>query len=322
MNYITLLKESSASCGNCACMGLDPVASLVPSVQKQEEGCTPNPVADTKDFAESVPRFFEELFVAMKKANLIPAAFKPNIGYYTIYDRPFEGCFDGSIALARLLKLIREHFGKVPIILDAKRGDIATSSLNYASEAFDVWQADCTTVSPYMGHDSIEPFITGSYADKGIYLLNRTSNKGAKDFQNLPLSNSFQSSSPDTATEYVSSPLFLSVSQKIANYAKKGSAVGAVVGATSMDELKAIARFFAQEIAGGVALLIPGVGSQGGSAKDVISVLKECEYDTSIVRINSSSNLTHPWKKSGKIPSNYIDECLANIAELLRDCKI
>ena len=304
MNYIHLLKDASTSNGNCACMGLDPVATLLPNNEK----------------ASNIPLFFEELFVAMKKANLKPSAFKPNIGYYTIYDKPFEKDFSGSLALAKTLHLIREHFGNIPIILDAKRGDIATSSLNYAHEAFDVWKADCTTVSPYMGHDSIEPFIEGSYSEKGIYLLNRTSNKGAGDFQNLHV---LPSSSGDCCpNNEKTEPLYLSVSKKIAFYTKKGFSVGAVVGATSMDELKAIARFFVEEGGGKVPLLIPGVGSQGGSAKDVISALKECEYDLSLVRINSSSNLTHPWKKSGKAPQNYIDECIANIVQLIQDCRI
>lgn len=299
MNYTQLLKEVATSNRNCACMGLDPVLSLLPTKVELKPS--------------NIPLFFEELFVAMKKDGLVPAAFKPNIGYYTIYDRPFEKDFSGSLALAKTLRLVREHFGNVPIILDAKRGDIATSSLNYAREAFDVWQADCTTVSPYMGHDSIEPFVEGTYSKKGIYLLNRTSNKGSSDFQNLQVCSL-------SGSEDEKEPLYLSVSKKIAFYEKKGLSVGAVVGATSMEELKAIARFFVKE--GCVPLLIPGVGSQGGSAKDVIATLKECEYDTSIVRINSSSNLTHPWKKDGKAPKNYIDECLANISDLIQDCQI
>jgi len=316
MNYIKLLKESAISCGNCACMGLDPVASLIPTTDK--------------DGKPDILCFFRDLFIAMKKASLKPSAFKPNIGYYTIYDKPFEGDFSGSIALAKTLCLIREYFGNIPIILDAKRGDIATSSLNYATEAFDVWKADCTTVSPYMGHDSIEPFIEGSYKDKGIYLLNRTSNKGAGDFQNLYVKSCYQvpsntelnSESNENYFAEKEMPLYLNVSKKIAFYAKKGFSVGAVVGATSMEELKEIANFFVKEGGSAVPLLIPGVGSQGGSAKDVIASLRECEYDISVIRINSSSNLTHPWKKSGKIPSNYIDECVSNIFELIQDCKI
>ncbi|MGP1438890.1 MAG: orotidine 5'-phosphate decarboxylase / HUMPS family protein, partial [Treponema sp.] len=179
----------------------------------------------------------------------------------------------------------------------------------YAIEAFDVWKADCTTVSPYMGSDSIEPFIKDKYQEKGIYLLNRTSNKGAKDFQNLNLSNKEDA------------PLYLAISKKISSYIIEGYSVGAVVGATGLEELKNVALFFTDIVSGGVPLLIPGVGSQGGSAKEVISILKECNYDMSLVRINSSSSLTHPWKNQN-VQSDYIEQCLNNIENLLIETKV
>ena len=142
--------------------------------------------------------------------------------------------------------------------------------------------------------------------------MNRTSNKGAKDFQNLSILEEINSSS---------SPLFLAISKKISSYMKEGYSVGAVVGATGLEELKTIASFFTKAISGGVPLLIPGVGSQGGSAEEVISILKECDYDLSLVRINSSSSLTHPWK-SKDIPSNYMEQCLNNIENLIKETRI
>jgi orotidine-5'-phosphate decarboxylase len=81
--------------------------------------------------------------------------------------------------------MVHSLFPHIPIIFDSKRGDIATSSANYAHEAFDAWQADSVTVSPYMGSDSVLPFVEGSHAHKGIYVLNRTSNPGGKDLQQL-----------------------------------------------------------------------------------------------------------------------------------------
>ena len=294
MNYIDILKQSAKKTGNCTCMGLDPILEFLP----QEKN--------------AIISFFEVLFTKMNERGLCPSAFKPNIGYYVAYDKPFENDFSGSIALATIIKMIKTMFPDSPIILDSKRGDIARSSLNYAIEAFDVWKADCTTVSPYMGSDSIEPFIKERYTEKGIYLLNRTSNKGAKDFQNLNVSEAVDSS------KY---PLFLSISKKISSYMKEGYSVGAVVGATGLEELKTIASFFTKAVSGGVPLLIPGVGSQGGSANEVISILKECDYDMSLVRINSSSALTHPWK-SKDIPSDYIEQCLKNIENLLKETQI
>ena len=297
MNYISLLKQSAEKTGNCVCMGLDPILDFLP--QKE-------------NLQDTIVSFFEVLFNKMKEKGLCPSAFKPNIGYYACYDSPFENDFSGSVALAHLIKMIKTIFSEVPIILDSKRGDIARSSLNYAIEAFDVWKADCTTVSPYMGSDSIEPFIKEKYIEKGIYILNRTSNKGAKDFQNLNILEEIDSSD---------APLYLAVSKKIVSYLQEGYSVGAVVGATGLEELKTIASFFTKAIQGGVPLLIPGVGSQGGSAKEVISILKECNYDLSLVRINSSSSLTHPWK-SKDVPSDYVEQCLNNIENLINESRI
>lgn len=297
MNYIDLLKQSAKKYGNCACMGLDPIVEFLPKKAKKHD---------------IIISFFETLFNKMKEKGFYPVAFKPNIGYYVSYDCPFENDFSGSIALAGVIKMIKKSFPDIPIILDSKRGDIARSSLNYAIEAFDVWKADCTTVSPYMGSDSIEPFIKEKYCEKGIYVLNRTSNKGAKDFQNLDVVEEINLSQM---------PLFLAISKKISSYVAEGYPVGAVVGATGLEELKKIASFFTKAVSGGVPLLIPGVGSQGGSAKEVISILRECNYDLSLVRINSSSGLTHPWK-SEDIPNDYIEQCLKNIENLINETKI
>ena len=152
-------------------MGLDPIFEAIP-----------NKTGMVKD---NLVNFFKELFDTMHEKNLVPAAFKPNIGYYSALDKPREKDFLGSESLAEILFLIEKYFPGIPVILDSKRGDIARSSLNYAIEAFDCWKADAVTVSPYMGSDSILPFISEKYLDKGAYILNRTSNPGAKDFQNL-----------------------------------------------------------------------------------------------------------------------------------------
>lgn len=175
--------------------------------------------------------------------------------------------------------------------MDSKRGDIARSSLNYAIEAFDCWNADAVTISPYMGSDSILPFISEKYLKKGAYILNRTSNPGASDIQNLCVSNS--------------KTIYENVAKQIREYAAKYPCTGAVVGATCMQELEIIASIYSLNESTNqnkkdlidVPMLIPGVGSQGGSASDVITTLKKTGYDLRLVRINSSSGLTHPWKK-------------------------
>lgn len=296
MNYIELLKTSAEISGNCACMGLDPCIEMLPIKKENPEQC--------------ITSFFEELFSSMKNKNLCPAAFKPNIGYYSALDKPLDGEFYGSKALASVIKMIREKFKGIPIILDSKRGDISRSSFNYAIEAFDCWHADAVTVSPYMGTDSIMPFVEKSYKVKGAYILNRTSNSGGKDFQNLKITDSLNNGN---------SHLYIAVAKKISEYAKSGFCTGAVTGATGIEELKNIACFYAGEKP--VPLLIPGVGSQGGSASEVLSILKDANYDLSIVRINSSGGLTHPWKSS-VIPENYLEICIENIEKLLQQTSL
>ena len=236
-----------------------------------------------------------------------PAAFKPNIGYYSSLDKPREEDFQGSLALADTLDLIDNYFPEVPVILDSKRGDIARSSGNYAEEAFSVWGADAVTVSPYMGTDSVLPF---AFEGKGIYVLNRTSNPGAIDLQNI--------TTLDAVDEKELYPMYIAVAHRIAHWATEHAGIGAVVGATSMKELGEIATYYAGR---DIPMLIPGVGSQGGSATDVIAALKSAGYSLALARINSSSGLTHPWKK-GNAPEDWIDQVMKAIHSLFAEAAL
>lgn len=282
MNMIEKLRGSAIACGNCACMGIDPAF---------------------KDAASAVA-FFSELLDSMKAHSLFPAAFKPNLGYFSCLDRPLEGLFDGSRALASILSLVHQKFPLVPVILDSKRADIARSSLNYAIEAFDCWKADMVTVSGYMGEDSVMPF---AFQGRGAYILVRTSNPGGKDLQNLEMKDS------DMLFEHVASNV-IGYNDKAR---KQGSVFGAVLGATNLSELEDAARLFASHE---IPLLIPGVGSQGGSAPEVLAALERAGYEKALARVNSSSRLTHPWK-GDDIPSDAIPMCLGNIEKLLDECR-
>ena len=282
MNYNEILLNSAKKSGNITCMGLDPKVEVLP------EGM-------------EVTEFFKILFKEMKSQNLIPAAFKPNVGYYHSLDKPREGNFKGSIALSTVLDMLDEYFPEIPVILDSKRGDIARSSLNYEIEAFDCWNTEAVTVSPYMGTDSVSPF---QVAGKGIYVLNRTSNPGGRDLQNLKMDDGI--------------PLYLKVSEKIVEWSENNKGLGAVVGATSMKELADISSYYSDKE---IPMLIPGVGSQGGSATDVINALNETSYPLYLARINSSSGLTHPWKK-GVAPENWLELCITSISNLLKETKV
>ena len=284
MTFIEKLEESSRLVGNVTCMGLDPQLDLLP----EQSG----------DVRSDLNKFFQVLFRRMSLSGLIPSAFKPNIGYYQSLDKPRDEDFSGSLALADVLDLVENFFPGIPVILDSKRGDIARSSLNYATEAFDCWQTDAVTVAPFMGSDSITPFASHPFGEKGVYILNRTSNPGGKDFQNLLVS------SADTL-----SPLYMEVSKKVVSLKKEFAGIGAVVGATNMEELTKIAAYYADKK---IPLLIPGVGSQGGSATEVMTTLQNVGYPLALARINSSSSLTHPWKK-GPAPEDWLEMCERNL---------
>lgn len=287
MNYLEMLESSAKAAGNILCMGLDPVADALPRPELPA--------------GERIVRYFGELFAAMKEKKLAPAAFKPNLGYYSKLDRPLQGSFEGSAALAKVLGMLRTEFPGTPVILDSKRGDIATSSLNYAKEAFEAWEADAVTVSPYMGTDSVMPF---AFEGKGVYVLNRTSNPGGKDLQNKL----------EEGGEY----FYMTVAKAIAGWRGEHAGIGAVAGATNLREFEDIAGFYADKE---IPLLIPGVGSQGGTAPEVMELMKKTVYPLALARINSSSGLTHPWKK-GPAPENYLELALTKIETLIKETAI
>lgn len=280
--YTDILKESYGLTNSLICMGLDPIIEFLPE--------------QTGSLRKDLNTFFTSVFHEMKIREVFPGAFKPNIGYYSALDKPREGNFAGSESLSDILDLIDVLFPGIPVILDSKRGDIARSSLNYAFEAFDCWHVDAITVSPYMGTDSVSPFMV---KEKGIYVLNRTSNPGGRDLQNLHTNGE---------------ELYLSVANTIISWANDHQGLGAVVGATNPDELEIIAARY-KESGISIPLLIPGVGSQGGNASEVMKRLKNVSYDISLVRINSSSNITHPWKNNS-VPDNWLEVVVDNLQKL------
>jgi orotidine-5'-phosphate decarboxylase len=167
MDYINMLKESAKNTDSIVCMGLDPVAEAIPI-----EGT----------FGTKVYEFHKKVYDRMIKEGVRPGAFKLNHGFFESHDIPHVGYLEGTYTLRDLIFLTRDRFPGIPIILDFKRGDILKSSANYAKVGANNWAADAMTVAPYMGTDSVMPFVkTG----KGIYVLDRTSNDGGADFQNL-----------------------------------------------------------------------------------------------------------------------------------------
>jgi len=291
-NYLDLLRSSAKETGSIACMGLDPVLE---SMGKDPERIY------------SLPGKFKPLFELMKTEGVLPGSFKPNLGFYLKHDVPQLQSFGGSHALSGVIAHIKHTLPGIPIIIDAKTGDIAKSSANYAT-ACHGWGANATTVSPYMGTDSVGPYaehtLTIDRPPMGSYVLCRTSNPGARDLQNLMVQ----------GEDGELKPLYMHVAQKIVDWSKDRPGIGAVIGATSLEELEKLVKFFQPH---DIPLLIPGVGGQGGKADEVMDVLYGVEYELELVRINSSSGLTHPWYKKGKpCPKNWSGAIVENLAKL------
>jgi orotidine-5'-phosphate decarboxylase len=235
-------------------MGIDPIIEKIPI--KGE----PRPV---------IEGFYLDILKEMNKRDSYPAIIKPNIAYFEQYG------FDGLNALKTIINQYKSS--GIPTLLDAKRGDIGKTSTAYAKSVYEFWDSDAVTIAPYMGTDSVEPFIEWCEEGKGVYILCRTSNKGAADLQDLKVDGV---------------PVYMKLAENIIQWHKPG--VGAVVGATYLEELEKISRFFVQSKKE-VPLLIPGVGSQGGSAGEVVEVLKKTNNDILIHRINSSSGINYAY---------------------------
>ncbi|MBI3948811.1 MAG: orotidine-5'-phosphate decarboxylase [Armatimonadetes bacterium] len=168
----------------------------------------------------------------------LAAVFKPQIAHYAACGE------EGLRALRHTIRWVHEHHPDVPVILDAKRNDIGSTAERYAVEVFDRYGADAVTVSPYLGGDSLAPFL--ERADRSVFVLCRTSNPGARDLQDLPVA-------PE------GTPLYQVVARLAAGEWNTHGNVGLVMGATYPEELRAV-----RDLVGDMPFLVPGVGAQGG----------------------------------------------------------
>jgi len=282
--FLTQLRRSAFDNKSIVSMGVDPVLESLPKGYA-EHGI------------EGYSRFMIDVFHAMKEKGVHAGMLKPNHGFYEVLDKPFNGTFEGSKALVEIIGNFKTIFPNVPVNLDFKRGDIGKSSANYAKVGFENWKSDALTIHAGMGEDSIDPFrkYCKDGINHGVYLLCKTSNSGSKDFQMLKLQ--------DGKFNYEV------VGEKIIQWAKDYPGVGAVLGGNSTDELYSIAKMFAGK---DIPLLIPGVGDQGGTGKEVAQTLRSAGYELDLARINSSSKITHPWYKTGMTPDEIppANECI------------
>jgi orotidine-5'-phosphate decarboxylase len=213
------LQSAWASQGSMLCVGFDPDPKrLPPALQGKPEG---------------IFEFCRE--IADATSDLV-CAFKPQFAYFASQRAEAQ--------LEKLIKYLKEKHPHIPVILDSKRGDIGSTADHYALEAFERYGADAITVNPYMGFDTIEPYL--KHAGKGVIVLCRTSNPGGSDLQ-------FLNVSPD------GQPLYLHVAKLAAQEWNSSGQISLVVGATFPEEIAKV-----RAIVGEMPLLIPGIGAQGG----------------------------------------------------------
>ena len=198
-------------------------------------------------------------------------AYKPNIAFYEQFG------IDGLRALEATVAAVPAG---IPVIVDAKRGDIGNTARAYAKALFETWGFDAATVNPYLGGDSLEPFL--DYGEKGVFVLCRTSNPGSSDVQAL-----LTMTSPGGAPM----PLYQRVALMAIEWNGRGNA-GLLVGATQADELR-----WVREHCPSMPLLIPGVGAQGGDLAAAVRAGVDANGELAI--INSSREVLYAFREDG-----------------------
>jgi len=234
--FFTFLEKRVDDSSSLLCIGLDP---HIPDLKEPT-------AASARDFCLNL----------VKQTAPYAAAFKPNAAFFEVFGA------DGWTALKEVIEAINEEShrlgSRIPIILDAKRGDIASTAEAYARSAFENLGADCITLNPYLGKDSIEPFIQNR--EKGVFLLCKTSNAGAGDLQDLLVLDMEGGKTKEGDLFPLSSfiPLHVKVAQLAQIWNDKNN-IGLVVGATYPEILARV-----RDIAPEMWFLAPGIGAQGG----------------------------------------------------------
>ena len=258
-SFYKLISEGQKNKKTYLCVGLDPYLDLIPKS------------LTVFDFLKGVVDATEEF----------ACCFKPQIACFAAY-----GLED---TLLQIINYIHKTYPKTPVILDSKRNDIGTTSEMYAKELFYRYRADAVTVNPYMGQDSLKAFIREK--DKGIFVLCRTSNPGAGEFQDLKVEGN---------------PLYSFVAQRVLKKWNQYNNIGLVVGATALEALQTLRNQFPE-----AWFLVPGVGVQGG---DMSSVIQYGKSKKGGLIINSSRSIlyagrgTDCFKKARKAAQNIRDE--------------
>jgi orotidine-5'-phosphate decarboxylase len=228
MSFMQSLQQAWARNNSLVCVGLDPEPAKFPTA-----------------FHDKPDAVFDFCRAIVDATADLACAFKPQIAHFA--------ALRAEDALERLIAHIHDKHPGVPVILDAKRGDIGSTAQHYATEAFDRYAADAVTLNPYLGRDSAQPFL--DRADKGVILLCHTSNPGAADLQDLTVHDA----------DGVAKPLYQHVAQIIARDWNTNGNCALVTGATWPKQLAEV-----RALIGDMPLLVPGIGAQGGDVEAVV----------------------------------------------------
>jgi orotidine-5'-phosphate decarboxylase len=230
MNFAERLAHAQAASGSLVCVGLDPDLAKLPKDLVGSDGL----------FAGAAPVYAFNRRIIDATAD-IAAAYKPQVAFY--------GALGAEEQLVASIKYIRERAPAALVILDGKRSDIDNTAEAYAREAFDRYGADAVTVNPYMGEDSVRPFL--ARPDRGAILLCRTSNPGARDFQDLLVDGL---------------PLYRRVAERAAGHWNEHRNLMLVVGSTYPREMADLRRAHPE-----MSFLVPGIGAQGGDLEATLA---------------------------------------------------
>jgi orotidine-5'-phosphate decarboxylase len=286
-HFADRLADAVRAKGNAVCVGLDPRWESLPDEFRSRHGnSSPAAVAATFEaFCDCVLDIVAPLVPVVK----LQAAF-------------FEACGPEGMAAMRFLLRKARGLGLLTI-LDGKRNDIASTATAYADAAFRVWEADALTVNPYLGRDAVEPFIhSARKIGGGVFVLVRTSNPGAGQFQDLVCDGR---------------PLYQHVGTAVAAWARENLGkcgfgdVGAVVGATYPAELAELRRLLPE-----VLFLVPGFGAQGGTAADIAPAFRA---DGLGAVVNSSRGILFPFKPDNADWERKIEEAAR---ETIASCRV
>lgn len=269
MNFLEKLKNKWSQ-GKFICVGLDPDYLRIPESFKENSS-----VEDTI--------FNFNKYIVDQTADLV-SSYKPQSSFYEAYGT------EGLNALKKTVEYIQKNHPDIPLILDAKRGDIGSTNEGYIKAIFDDLAFDAVTVSPYLGKESLQPFL--DRADKTIIVLVKTSNPGAGEFQDL---------------ETDGKPLYQVVAQHVKSWNTNGN-LAVVVGATYPEELKIV-----REIIGDIPILVPGIGAQGGDLQSTLKNGLDSNKQGLIISSSRAIIFSEDPKKATQELHSQIQEILKNV---------